>query len=271
MVNFIKKTFEKSLDDLEENTFPHYQWLFLFDLILLLMNLNSEVHIPFNGISKLFPEDINHLLVTWGDFVFINFPLMIMPIVLIASVLFLYIMFTSNRYDDIDKVVNNVLNKFIVLIKLVGQRVFIYLFTTLLILQGNTFVTNFFGGNHYSTNKIENYWFGLKYNINHYSPYILFILFGVNTFWVIITIKNYFMSDSELKTIDIKDKDFRYTDIIGKKIKNKEYKIIKQNSRKKVLYLLIVSTDKEGLYNVQNKSENFTEITYQFNSIKNYE
>ncbi|WP_219523734.1 hypothetical protein, partial [Lactococcus garvieae] len=64
-------------------------------------------------------------------------------------------------------------------------------------------------------------------------------------------------------------KDFRYTDIIGKKINNKEYKIIKQNSRKKVLYLLIVSTDKEGLYNVQNKSENFTEITYQFNSIKN--
>lgn len=271
MVNFIKKTFEKSLDDLEENTFPHYQWLFLFDLILLLMNLNSEVHIPFNGISKLFPEDISNSLVTLVDFVFINLPMMMAILIGIALVLGIYILIMSNRTHDIDNVVNNAKNKFIALFKFAFQRVFIYLFTILLILQGNTFVTNFFGGNHYSTNKIENYWFGLKYNINHYSPYILFILFGVNTFWVIITIKNYFMSDSELKTIDIKDKDFRYTDIIGKKIKNKEYKIIKQNSRKKDLYLLIVSTDKEGLYNVQNKSENFTEITYQFNSIKNYE
>ena len=60
---------------------------------------------------------------------------------------------------------------------------------------------------------------GLKYNINHYSPYILIILFGVNTFLVTITIKNYFMSDSELKTINIKDKEFRYTDVIEKKNK----------------------------------------------------
>lgn len=271
MVNFIKKKFEKSLDDLEENTFPHYQWLFLFDLILLLMNLNSEVHIPFNGISKLFSEDVNHLLVTWVDFVFINFPYMIMLLVLIGFVLFLYILFTRNRYEDIVNVAKNALNKFFILIKLVGQRVFIYLFTTLLILQGNIFVINFFGGNHYSTDKIEEHWYGTSYNIIRFSSFILFFLFVVNTILVFITVKNYFVSDSELKTINIKDKDFRYTDIIGKKIKNKEYKIIKQNSRKKVLYLLIVSTDKEGLYNVQNKSENFTEITYQFNSIKNNE
>ena len=218
----MKKIFEKSLYDLEEETFPHYQWFFLVDLILILVNLNGEMHLPFNEISNLFSESIKKPLVTCADFIFVNLIVIISPIVLFPVLLILFRL-AITKQESFDNIIKNIFIRWLDLLILGGQRIFIYLFTILLIFQGDTFVKNFFGYKHYSTNKIENYWFGMKYNLNRYSFIILLLLFFINIILLLITIVKYFEGDTEIKTINTQDKNFKFTEIKKKELNKRMY------------------------------------------------